>query len=77
MTRTLTGLQDLGAVTRTTDPGDRRQVVVAITEQGRTLLRAVRRSRDEWMFQRVRGLSDEECAVLRQAQLILEGVVAR
>lgn len=77
MSRTLTGLQERGALTRATDPDDRRQVVVSITGEGRALLREVRRSRDEWMFERVRCLSDEECAVLREAQRILEGVVAR
>ncbi len=77
MTRTLTGLEGRGALTRTTDPLDRRQVVVCITEQGRALLRDVRRTRDEWMFERVRCLSDQECAVLSEAQLILEKVVAR
>lgn len=77
MTRTLTSLQERGALSRTTDPQDRRQVVVTITDDGRALLQAVRRSRDEWMLERIEGLSDRECDVLREAQLILEEVVAR
>lgn len=77
MTRTLTGLEERGALSRTTDPQDRRQVVVTITDHGRALLKAVRRSRDEWMLERIRGLSDRECAVLAEARLILEEVVAR
>lgn len=77
MTRTLTGLEARNALRRATDPDDRRQVVVTITDEGRGLLREVRRSRDEWMLERIRSLSDDDCAVLREAQRILQGVVAR
>lgn len=77
MSRTLTGLEELGALTREPDTTDGRRVVVSITERGRDMLTEVRRARDEWMFERVRGLSARECAVLREAQQILEGVVAR
>lgn len=66
-----------GALERTPDPQDGRQVVVTITVAGRAMLSEARRSRDAWMFERVRALSEQECAILSQAQQILEKVVAR
>lgn len=77
MSRTLGSLCDLGAVERTPDPQDGRKVVVTISKAGRVMLSEARRSRDAWMFERVRALSEQDCAVLRQAQQILEKVVAR
>jgi DNA-binding MarR family transcriptional regulator len=49
LTRTLASLQEAGSVTRMPDPGDRRQSMVAITEIGRSALRAEMRPRDLWM----------------------------
>lgn len=77
MTRTVGSLCELGALERTPDPQDGRQVVVTITDAGRAMLSEARRSRDAWMFERVRALSEQECATLSQAQQILEKVVAR
>lgn len=77
MSRTLGSLCDLGAVERTPDPQDGRKIVVTISKAGRVMLSEARRSRDAWMFERVRALSEQDCAVLRQAQQILEKVVAR
>lgn len=77
MTRTVHSLCEMGALERSSDPQDGRHVVVTITDTGRGILSDARRSRDAWMFERVRALSEQECAVLRQAQQILEKVVAR
>lgn len=77
MTRTVSSLCELGALERTPDPQDGRQILVTITDTGRAMLSQARRSRDAWMFERVRALSEQECAVLLQAQHILEKVVAR
>ncbi len=77
MSRTLTGLEERGYLTRVPSEGDRRQVVVTITVGGRGVLREARRSRDEWMFERIKGLSEQECDVLREAGQILERVVTR
>lgn len=77
MTRTLGSLCALGAVVRCPDLQDRRRIVVTLTQEGRTMLGQARRSRDAWMFERVRELSEQDCDVLRRAQQILQSVVAR
>lgn len=77
MTRTLASLCALGAVVRLPDSKDGRRIVVTITEEGRTMLGQARHSRDAWMFERVRELSEQDCDVLRRAQQILQSVVAR
>ena len=51
---------------------DGRQVVVSLTELGLDTLMADRRRRDEWLAKRLRELSADERAVLRQAAPILE-----
>src|SRR3982750_1735184 len=49
MTRILTALLDLGLVTRTEPPADRRQVLIAATEAGVTTVRETRRRREAWL----------------------------
>jgi len=72
MTRTVTCLEEGGYVTRRSHETDRRQVLVSLSESGRTTLLADRRRRDEWLAQLLRGLTPDERAVLRQAAPILE-----
>ncbi|GAB3490506.1 MarR family transcriptional regulator [Flexivirga lutea] len=76
MTRTVNALVEQGFVRRDADPEDGRQVHLQLTPEGRKTLSAIRRSRDEWVYSRMVDLSEEECAVLRQAADILERVVA-
>ena len=71
MTRILAALEEAGLVTRTDHPTDRRQVLVALSPQGRALLREDRRRRDAWLAQRMRELDPEDLAVLRQAAQVL------
>ncbi|WP_265443647.1 MarR family winged helix-turn-helix transcriptional regulator [Flexivirga meconopsidis] len=75
MTRTVSALVDQGLVRREDDPDDGRQVRLHLTRDGRARLADIRRSREEWMRSHMGGLSDEECAVLREAVDILERVV--
>lgn len=75
MTRTVNALVERGFVRRDADPDDGRQVHLQLTPEGRKTLSAIRRSRDEWVYSRMADLSDEDCAVLRQAADILERVV--
>jgi DNA-binding MarR family transcriptional regulator len=72
MTKIVGRLEELELVSRTPDPGDRRQVVLAITKQGRGLLADDRRRKDAWVSQRLRTLDDGERAVLTAALPVLE-----
>jgi DNA-binding MarR family transcriptional regulator len=72
MTRTVNALEVGGYVTRRAHETDGRQVVVALSEQGRTTLLADRARRDAWLARRLRELSSEERDVLRRAAPLLE-----
>jgi DNA-binding MarR family transcriptional regulator len=51
---------------------DRRQVVLTVTDQGRDVVKKLRKLREAWLAQRLRELSPVERAVLREALPILE-----
>jgi DNA-binding MarR family transcriptional regulator len=72
MTRTVNCLEDGGFVTRRAHDTDGRQVLVTLTEPGRTTLLADRDRRDEWLAQRLRGLTTDERAILRRAAPVLQ-----
>ena len=74
MTRVVDGLEQRGLVVRTPNPDDRRQCRVEITEEGRSILLANRRRRDEWLTVRVAELDEVERDVLRKAAAILARV---
>jgi DNA-binding MarR family transcriptional regulator len=72
MTRTVNALEEGGYVVRRAHETDGRQVVVVLSDQGRTTLLADRARRDAWLAQRLRGLTAEERDTLRRAAPILE-----
>jgi DNA-binding MarR family transcriptional regulator len=72
MTKTVAFLEDKGLATRTADPTDGRQVLIALTATARTLLKEDRKRRDAWLAQRLRDLTPDEVDVLRAAAPILE-----
>ena len=72
MTRTVNALEVGGYVTRRAHETDGRQVVVALSEQGRTTLLADRARRDAWLARRLRQLTSDERDVLRRAAPLLE-----
>jgi DNA-binding MarR family transcriptional regulator len=74
MTRTVNCLEADNYVERRRHETDGRQVVVVLTDKGRTTLLADRRRRDEWLARRLRDLTPAERAVLRQAAPILESL---
>ncbi len=76
MTRTVNCLADLGLVTKTGDPRDGRQVVVALTDAGSAEVEETRRRRDAWLTGRLERLTDEERAVLARAATLLEAMAA-
>ena len=72
MTRTVNCLEEGGYVVRRQHETDRRQVVVALSQQGRETLAADRKRRDAWLAMRLRELTAEERQVLRQAAPLIE-----
>jgi DNA-binding MarR family transcriptional regulator len=72
MTRTVNCLEESGDVRKRPHETDGRQVVVELSEQGRDRVLADRARRDAWLAQRLRELTPEERAVLRQAAPILD-----
>ena len=72
MTRVIAALVDWGLVTRAPHPTDRRQVILTVTPQGRSLVQRVRRRKEAWLAQRLAELSPQERATLREAAPILE-----
>lgn len=72
MTRTVNCLEQDGYVARRPHATDGRQVVVSLSDSGRTTLLADRASRDAWLATRLRDLTPEERGILRQAAPILE-----
>jgi DNA-binding MarR family transcriptional regulator len=73
MTRVVARLTESGLVDRERHTGDRRQVFITITEQGRQLLAADRRRRDEWLSARLSELPDAD----RKALAAVIGVLDR
>ena len=72
MTRVIAALVDWDLVTRAPHPTDRRQVILTVTPEGRSLVQRVRRRKEAWLAQRLAELSPLERATLREAAPILE-----
>jgi DNA-binding MarR family transcriptional regulator len=72
MTRVIAALVDWGLVTRAPHPTDRRQVILTVTPDGRSLVQKVRRRKEAWLARRLAELSPQERATLREAAPILE-----
>lgn len=66
-----------GWVARAPDEGDRRRVVVALTEAGRAALVRGRDTRQAWFRDAVATLTPEEQGIVAQAVDLLEAVVRR
>lgn len=72
MTRIVSALEERGLICREADKGDKRLVLVRLTEAGTELLAANRRRRDAWLNKQLRKLSAEEREALRKAAPVLE-----
>ena len=72
ITRVIASLEERGLIERMPHPSDRRQVVLTVTDQGRDLVRTLRKLREAWLARRLRELDPAERAVLREALPILE-----
>ena len=71
-TRIVTGLVELGLVTRTPDPSDGRGFLVATTPEGSALLKRLRTRKNAYLAKRMRDLDPEDVATLERASEILE-----
>jgi DNA-binding MarR family transcriptional regulator len=72
MTRVIAALVDWKLVTRAPHPTDRRQVILTVTPEGRSLVQKVRRRKEAWLARKLTELSPQERATLREAAPILE-----
>src|ERR1700710_1372603 len=72
MTRTVNCLVDEGYAVRRPHATDGRQVLVDLTEKGREILLADRRRRDAWLAQRLRELTPDDRAILREAAPLIQ-----
>lgn len=75
-TRVVARLEASGLVTRTPDPDDGRVFRVAITTQGRALLKRIRTRKNEYLARRLRDLTPAEQDTLAEAAAILERLLA-
>ena len=71
-TRVVARLEQAGLVTRTSDPADGRVSHVAITAEGRALLKRIRSRKNQYLAQRLRTLTPAEQQTLADAAAILE-----
>jgi DNA-binding MarR family transcriptional regulator len=71
-TRVIAVLEEQRLMVRSPHPTDGRQVVLQITDKGRSLLKEERRRKELWLARRLHELTNEERAILRQAAPILE-----
>jgi DNA-binding MarR family transcriptional regulator len=69
MAEVVAELQSDGLVDRTPDPTDRRQLLVALTQEGREFIKSERRRREDWLS---RAIADEFNS--REQALLVEAV---
>jgi DNA-binding MarR family transcriptional regulator len=72
MTRVIAVLEEQRLIVRSPHPTDGRQVVLQVTDKGKSLLKEERRRKEAWLARRLQELTNEERAILRQAAPILE-----
>lgn len=74
MTRVLARLEERGLTTRAPHPTDRRQVIVALTDEGGTFLEEVR-AREAWLSGKLKELSVKERQTLEAAIEVITKLV--
>jgi DNA-binding MarR family transcriptional regulator len=73
LTRTLTGLESAGIISRTDHPEDGRRSLLTLTDSGRGALRADMAERDSWLAAAMSAsLTSTESELLRLAAALLE-----
>ena len=74
MTKIVGKLEERGLVLRTPHPTDRRQVILAATEEGRAVYAQFEKARNEWLALQLAELTPEERDTLERAAQILQQV---
>jgi len=72
MTKIVAKLEERGLVQRAPHPTDGRQVILSVTPEGREMLAAHQRAKEEWLTRRIAALTPEERDALRRAAEILD-----
>jgi len=75
MTRTVNCLVERGLVSLSGNPNDGRSKLVSLTDAGQDALEQTVRARDDWMMQRLAGLSEADQEILRAATEVLNRVL--
>jgi DNA-binding MarR family transcriptional regulator len=75
MNRTLNALESAGYVERSRSAGDRRLVLVTLTDAGRQVVLETRRRRDAWLDRRLADLSPDELDLLERAAVVIRRMV--
>ena len=75
MTRTVNCLVERGLVSLSGNPNDGRSKLVSLTDAGQDALEQTVRARDDWMMQRLAGLSKADQEILRAATEVLNRVL--
>lgn len=73
LTRLVARLEKEGLIERAPDPGDRRNLVIAVTSEGRLALRAAMRERRRWLAAAIaeRLDADERATLIAASELML------
>lgn len=74
MTKIVAKLEERGLVQRTPHPTDGRQVLLAVTGEGLTLIDSYQKVRDEWLAGKLADLTPDERDTVARAASILEGL---
>ena len=76
-TRIVARLEEDGLVERVADPDDGRSFTVSATARGRGLMQKLRTRKNAYLARRLRGLDEEELAILARSAEILETLLER
>jgi DNA-binding MarR family transcriptional regulator len=75
MTRVIASLSDLRLVERKPHPTDGRQIIVSLSDAGRSLIEDETSAREAWMTEQLTNLTFEQRQVLHEAVAIMKQIV--
>jgi DNA-binding MarR family transcriptional regulator len=74
-TRVVASLEEVGLLSRATDPADRRTSYIALTDEGRAKLESTRRSQSTELVQRLSAMPQQDVRRLVELLPILESLL--